>query len=112
MARHYRKPLHMPSTTAHMTAANLGYGDFLSLYLGGAIGHSAVAVTLVHATVIAATAKAVRLRGDSGAPCWFPRKALVARDGVEATFTVASWLNDGYVNRWLDFNASHSGLSA
>lgn len=63
--------------------------QMISLLIGGAVAHSAVAVRMAHGTVAKTTEKAVLITFDNGS-LWLPKKSLV-KSKVTDTYKLAHW---------------------
>jgi hypothetical protein len=87
-------------------------GDLVSIFIGGAVAHSAVCVTMLHGTIVAMTEKAIQLRLDNSEKIWLPKKALRA-DPKTDSFRLARWFKpSGYQARAIERNQTISGISA
>lgn len=105
-----------------MTSTQINEGSVFSIFLGGAVAHSAVYTTMLHCRVVAATEKAVQIKtyAECGTlrdkTCWLPRKALVAWQGDDRygwRCKLAHWFRvEGYTVRFIELNAISSGISA
>lgn len=91
-------------------------GRQVSVFLGGAVAHSAVAVSMLHAVCDQETEKAVRLRTDAGDHIWFPKKALVRQESKYADanlYALARWFRlDARQEKIIDRSLSVGGVSA
>lgn len=93
-----------------MTSINFNEKELVSIVMGGAVGTSAVVVSMVHGTVISQTEKAVNLQLDNGATIWLPKAALTASG---ESFKLAKWFKPNeYQNRVLMNNRTFNGITA
>lgn len=66
----------------------------ISIALGGAVCHSAVAASFLHGTCYKETEKAVEVTTDSGDKVWFPKSALKpieSRYNDSGLYQLARW---------------------
>jgi len=85
-------------------------GQSISIFIGGAIAHSAIGTTFIHGSIDAITDKAIKVKNDNGS-IWFPKKAIVK--GGEHYVKVAKWFKFDYKNRYTVERMSNvGGISA
>ena len=88
----------------------------VSIFLGGAVAHSAVATSFLHGTCYKETEKAVEVTCDSGDKIWFPKSALKpieSKFNDRGLFQLARWFKmDARQERVIDRNISVGGVSA
>lgn len=88
----------------------------ITIEISSATCPTAVATSMIHGTVATSTAKAVKVRADSGRECWIPRSALSfveSRYEDGGWFKLAKWFGrDGYAAFWIDNSTRSSFLSA
>lgn len=97
-------------------ATDLQEADSISVLVGVATAHCAIATTMVSGRVGCVTEKAVRV-DDHGASCWFPKKALIKGAVVEVTghrrFDLAKWFHPDVAGaRAISRMSHHSVLTA
>ena len=88
----------------------------VSIRIGGAVGFSCVAVSMIHGYIERETEKAYKIQEHKGKhSCWFPKAALeLVRDtyGYNDSFTLAKWFNgSNYQNWFLEKYTEVSGIS-
>jgi hypothetical protein len=88
----------------------------VSIFLGGAVAHSAVATSHLHGTIYKETEKAVEVTCDSGDKIWFPKSALKPMKSAyndHGLFELARWFKlDTRQENVIDRNLSVNGMSA
>ncbi len=93
-------------------------GQDISIAVGGAASHSAVVSEMVHGRVESVTEKVVKIIGDDGRSCWFPKAALVEPEktipGLSYDwFKLARWFQPNQdQQRWIERHTRVSGISA
>lgn len=90
----------------------------ISILVSHATAHCALATSSIQGTVIAETAKAVKVQSETekGKPvtCWFPRSALTHwYDGESHTsYKLKPWCLKGWTQRFVELTERHSFISA
>ena len=93
-------------------------GQYISLFISGAVAHSCVAVQILHGTVRRETTKALQIEAldEDGTYterlCWLPKKAIKI-DQTDGQLSLAHWFKpEGYTRWFLAHMARVSGVSA
>lgn len=80
----------------------MNYSQIRSIFIGGAVAHSAVFTRTIAGSVTAETAKAIKftMQGDNRREysVWLPKKAIIAKEGKHDTiYSLARWFRpDSY----------------
>ena len=85
-------------------------GQQISIFLGGAISHSAIGTTFIHGSIDVVTEKAIKVKNENGS-IWFPKRAIVK--GGEHYVKLAKWFKFDYKSRYVVERMSNvGGISA
>lgn len=95
----------------------MNYSTIRSIFIGGAVAHSAIFTRRIDGTVTAETEKAIQFTMNDrrgSVAIWFPKRAIVAKSGkYDTLYSLAAWFTPSeFQYRMIERYQEIGGVSA